>query len=448
VLSGYHRDQQIGEFVNRNTIYDRLMRQVLQGKHGGGKAPKQDDLNDDDIEILMETIALAAWYGGEGRVATVEDIRKACPLEQQAKLDKFISRTGGIFGLVAAFFFQESEILKKRGSFEFTHKSFGDYLTARRIMRQIKMIVEGQTKSAQHYSEGQALNDWYDLCNLQCLTYEVLTFLRQEMALIASASKAQISQWQNVLLALFNHNLIVGMPALNDTTLTFREANQRSQHAEEALLAALNACALATKEAVSPAWATSFTVGDLLHRLRGQEKSSKETIVTQCLDYCNFSGQVLYWQDLANAEAHKIDLSCANLSGANISGANLSGSYTLSANLSRANLSRAVLTGAILKDANLSHADLSNADLSNAYISNARLSNASISSANLSGASLTDANLSRAVLSNANLSRAVLTDANLTDANLSGASLTGANLTDANLTDANLTDANLSGTNL
>jgi hypothetical protein len=325
VLSGYHQNRQAGAFVNRNTIYDRLMRQILKGVHGGGKAPKHRSLSDEDIEILMETMALAAWYGGEGRVATLEGIRKVCPEDQQTKLEEFITQTGGIFGLVAAFFFQETETARGRGSFEFTHKSFGEYLTARRIIREVATIAVGRTQGARFYSEEQALKHWYSLCGQQRLSYEVLGFLRREVALVSEVSEAQVRQWQDVLLALFDRNLVDGMPALSDTTLAFREADRRARNAEEALFAALNACALVIDEPISPAWNSPLRAGELIHRLRGQDSSSRATIVTQCFAYIDFKGQALYWQDLGQVEAPKANLSRANLSDADLSDANLLG---------------------------------------------------------------------------------------------------------------------------
>ncbi len=72
------------------------------------------------------------------------------------------------------------------------------------------------------------------------------------------------------------------------------------------------------------------------------------------------------------------------------------------------------------------------------------LSGANLSGANLSGADLRRADLRRADLSGANLSRATLFDTNLSGADLSGATLFDTNLSGADLSGANLSGANLS----
>jgi tetratricopeptide (TPR) repeat protein len=91
---------------------------------------------------------------------------------------------------------------------------------------------------------------------------------------------------------------------------------------------------------------------------------------------------------------------------------------------------------------------LREADLSGALLFNIYLREANLSGADLSRAFLIQADLSGANLSGANLSRAFLGQADLIQANLSGADLSGANLRQADLREANLSGADLSGANL
>jgi hypothetical protein len=133
------------------------------------------------------------------------------------------------------------------------------------------------------------------------------------------------------------------------------------------------------------------------------------------------------------AQAHRADLSGANLSGADLRYADLSG----------ANLSGADLRDADLSGADLRYADLSGANLSGADLRDANLKDADLKDASLSGADLRAADLRRADLSGASLSGASLRDADLRGASLSGASLSGADLRDASMGGADLRDANL-----
>ncbi|MCT7956819.1 pentapeptide repeat-containing protein [Laspinema palackyanum] len=133
------------------------------------------------------------------------------------------------------------------------------------------------------------------------------------------------------------------------------------------------------------------------------------------------------------------------------------GFYLSGVNLSRVNfysadLSNADLSGVNFYSANLSNADLSNANLSNANLSNANLRGAYLGNANLSGAkligtSLSNANLNDANLSGTNLSGAYLCGTNFRDADLTAAKLISTNLNDAKLIGTNLSDAKLSGAN-
>ena len=96
----------------------------------------------------------------------------------------------------------------------------------------------------------------------------------------------------------------------------------------------------------------------------------------------------------------------------------------------------------------LCSANLAERGFALALLHEADLSSADLSGADLYGANVFGANLSGANLAGARLLNTVLTDANLADANLSGANLSGANLSGANLSGANLDGADLSGANL
>ncbi|BBD69604.1 pentapeptide repeat-containing protein [Nostoc commune NIES-4072] len=95
---------------------------------------------------------------------------------------------------------------------------------------------------------------------------------------------------------------------------------------------------------------------------------------------------------------------------------------------------------------NLSGASLLQVMLTGVNLEQTNLSNAELIGANLAGANLQQANLAGANLKQANLAGANLQQANLTGANLQQANLTGANLNSANLTNACLFDAILAET--
>ncbi|MFG6094072.1 pentapeptide repeat-containing protein [Leptothoe sp. ISB3NOV94-8A] len=136
-------------------------------------------------------------------------------------------------------------------------------------------------------------------------------------------------------------------------------------------------------------------------------------------------------------------LSNANLSNANLSNANLSNANLSNANLSKVDLERANLSGANLNRANLERAYFNRADLSNANLRGASLNRANLNRANLKEADFSIASLFKVKLSRANLQYTNLSNVNLCDANLSSANLDRANLCNANLSNANFDRADL-----
>ena len=73
---------------------------------------------------------------------------------------------------------------------------------------------------------------------------DLLRFLRDEIAL---RDDGEVEGWQNTLTGLFNRNLDIGPPMEAFSDKTYRPTEQKARNAEEALLAALNACARARK---------------------------------------------------------------------------------------------------------------------------------------------------------------------------------------------------------
>jgi len=97
--------------------------------------------------------------------------------------------------------------------------------------------------------------------------------------------------------------------------------------------------------------------------------------------------------DLANRILVFAFLHQANLSGVNFAGARLAGTNLFGADLSGANLAGASLLGAILAGANLTGANLTGADLRDAVLTGADLRDAVLTGANTDDANFTDANL-------------------------------------------------------
>ncbi|WP_072924619.1 pentapeptide repeat-containing protein [Microcystis aeruginosa] len=444
---------QFSQETNLNNIYENLLTAVHERgyeKNSRGHRAIEGIKKEDFVLILME-IALSCWHGN-GRTTTVREIEEHCENNGLKNLlknfqDSFQSDSqGSITRLLTAFYFRESGDLRgSEKTFEFTHKSFGEYLTARRIVDRVKQIHKKLQDSENDYDNDydprQALIAWATLCGPTAIDEYLFRFIVNQMQL---QSPDEVKQWQKTLGHLIEYLLVKGMPMENLTNCrNFQEEMRQARNAEEALLAVFNACGRVTKEISSIQWPSPEAFGNWLARLQGQRIDNKPMFVLDCLSFLDLQNCLLICRDLYKANLERANLERANLRVAILAEANLVG-----ANLAKANLVGANLVGANLREAFLAKANLRGAFLAKANLRVANLRGANLEGANLRGANLAKANLRVANLEGANLEGANLEGANLEGANLEGANLRWANLEGANLEGANLVEANLERANL
>lgn len=448
--------------INLNEIYADLVEAVHDrgyDKHRPYGPIRHMGLS--DFARVLEEIGLAAWHG-DGRTTTVSEIEEHCRASGlTALLDAFQEGAkAGVTRLLAAFFFRQyGQRTGGDRTFIFTHKSFGEYLTARRVVRAIEKIVrelERRAKDADEgWSEQEALEHWARVCGPSAVSPYLHFFLLNEVKLRPVES---LLQWQNHLATLFSHMLEQGMPMHRLPTKSFKESLFQSRNAEEALLVALNACARVTEQVSSIQQSSPTEFGAWFKRIQGQRDGDSSVIAAGCLSFLGLSGACLETADLYGANldfsqlsglmAHFACLDAASLEGvglrkADLGGASLRGAGLQKANLTEANLREANLTDATLRKARLVGADLRMVNLTGADLRKARFTGASLGEAVLKGA-----NLARADLREADLREADLRGTDLREADLRGADLRGADLREADLRKANIQRAKLQGADL
>jgi hypothetical protein len=338
----------------------------------------------------------------------------------------------GITRLLMAFYFRRAGVSESgEKTFEFTHKSFGEYLTAKRVVRLLGDIFDELQRHHENVDKGwderEALVRWIRLCGPTPLDKYLFKFIENEVRL---AGQAHAVAWQEMLCKLMGFELRNGMPMEAVNLSTYKEASRQARNAEESLIVVLNACAGVTKLPSDIDWPGSDRASfkTLLHRLLGHSGDLGNELTLNHLGYINLKGQHLASHEFFQANISDLDLHGADLSGASLKGANLSG----------ADLSGANLQSADLNHANLSGAELVWADLSSVTLRSGNLRMADLYGADLSGADLTRADLGQADLDNANLNSVNLRNADLSGANLSGANLDGADLKGVDLMGADL----------
>jgi uncharacterized protein YjbI with pentapeptide repeats len=403
--------------VNLNTIYYDLLRAVHERAYEKRRpyGPIRH-MNLGQFCRVLEEIGLAAWHG-DGRTTTVREIEEHCHSSGVGSLLNVFQEgaQAGVTRLLAAFFFRRyGERASGDPTFVFTHKSFGEYLAARRIVRAIERVnreLKSREKSPDEgWDEREALKHWAQICGSSALSQYLHSFLLNELTLRPSNG---IGEWQKCLSDLFTYMLRHGMPMEKLQIGSFKEAMIQSRNAEESLLAAMNGCARLTKQVSAVEYPGPYAFGTWFKRIQGQRLAPGSNLVAKCLSFLDLRGGTVVMGDFW---------------GANLEGADLRGSFAYYAGFYHANLEGANLGGALFIEANLRESNLTGARLEKARLQGANLQEANLERANLERADLEGANLERADLQGANLQGANLESANLDRANLEGANLDGAKL--------------------
>lgn len=473
-LSLERRQVELTEGTSPNEIYADLLKAVWENGYEQKSGRRlAGSIRYTEFAVILEEIALACWHGN-GRTITVAEVEACC---NSSRVRKIFGRLQGeleldsrdsIAYLLAASCCRESDRpYGKEKTFEFIHKSFSDYLVARRIANGLRSLHESLVRARdldEDFDEKDALAKWLAWCGPAPVDEHVFSFLQEEIRIRHERRTAEIADWQQTLCSLIDYAATYGLPTHGLETRPQLDAEVRQgRNAEEALLVVLSATARVTGSVSKIRWGSAEAFGILVSRLQHQRTGAANTLAFDCFDRLGLDNCILYAKDLLGANLSYSSLRFArlnlanlgganlreaNLGGANLSGANLRDAKLAGADLRDANLQDANLDGADLRDANLNGADLSGANLRGANLRDANLRDASLNEADLRSTNLRDTNLKDADLRNADLSRADLRDANLGRANLSRANLSRADLRDADFADTKLSDVNLRGADL
>ena len=118
--------------------------------------------------------------------------------------------------MLTAFYFRRAEgVQGTEPAFEFSHKSFGEYLVARRLVRQVKITAEERAwhrdTGYSGWSEEESLRHWIELCGPKTVDHDLFRFVEREMALEHDADP-QESELAKMLYGLLEWELRSGMP--------------------------------------------------------------------------------------------------------------------------------------------------------------------------------------------------------------------------------------------
>lgn len=343
--------------TNRNRIYADLLFSVYERPWGNKRNPQAKGISEHQFYTLLEEIALVTWRGG-GRTATLQSLQEHCGAQNANILKIFEqgSEEKGVHRLITAFYFRQGQReANQEKTFEFTHKSFGEYLTARRLVRELAEIHDqrrdNKSNSRKGWTMQQALTAWAQLTGNTPIDWDLLPFLRDEIALLPAdplvdgistakrerhAERPKPVELLQTLCELAGDVIANEMPMqeVKPILATFGEMNRQARNAELALLAAINACALTKEDGIhmvvipwseqneDERWKNSARAFEWFNRLRGQE-----------IGYRAFFSSLLAGLDLTG-----MDLNGSDLRGADLRGVNFFGADLYDANLDEANV--------------------------------------------------------------------------------------------------------------
>jgi uncharacterized protein YjbI with pentapeptide repeats len=458
--------------TNLNAVYADLLRAIYERGWTSHQHASLQGLEESDFYRLLEEIALASWHG-DGRTTTVREIESHCVT---SGLKSLLSRfRAGMVGdsktkvtqLLTAFYFrQNGQDQSGDETFEFTHKSFGEYLTARRIVREARLIqrklLERKNDPDEGWDERDALHRWTQICGPSPVDEYLLNFVRDEIRLEYLGNKENILLWQETFASLIEFTLAHGLPIERfNPRPAFFEENRLSRNAEEALLVVLNTCANLTREVSDIEWKDVTSFGTWILRLCKQRADYDDVLALQCLSYLNLNNCVLIGHNLHSANFSGSKLNNASLIGSDCRYAIFDDAQLTDVNFAYANIHGASFKNASLRNAslrgarlgtdasrqsfpmeeddytnsrrNFDNVDFEGADLRSAKLDLIALRAATLKGARLEGASLRWTNLQGADLREVSLRHAILQSTKLDDARMDGAKIHDAHLIDTPL---------------
>lgn len=377
---------------NRHELYTSLFDHVLSRAHrredGDGSNEAIDAAGRERLERMLEEVAIAAWHAGSDRAVPLPVVEARLREAGLAgELDRLSEkRDHALTALLDSFFCRGHQGTEHR-VVEFTHKSFGQFLTARRLVREIEAIHQRLGSGSDSEDAVGCLSRWLKLCGPATIDRGIFDFLQEGVQAAATAERKVVA-WHGTLVPLFTVCMADGMPLPAGETRG-RAVERQTRNAEVGLLAMLSVIIRATGTSLPRVKLPhQADLVPTLHRLFGPP--GERSIARQSLNALELTKA-----NLLDADLRDVDLTRANLEGANLMGASLWG-----ATLDGANLRNAALTGADLRGARLLDS-------------------------NLWGANLSGTDMRGALLMGADLRRSILTDTAQKDTDFTGADLTG-----------------------
>lgn len=328
-----------------NSVYERGWGDGIQKRLGPGKSMTLSEFN-----TLMQSFGLAAWLGGDARVASETDFLNTLKITRgDAAWEVFKRDNGTDINNLALNFYLKSNELSHRG-FEFTHKSFGEYLAARQIVEFAFSIFDLVDRSMD-----AAIQEWFKATKTGIISFEILRFIENEIRLRSEGDLDQLRLVRKAFERMAYSVMTNGH--VSASSPSFQSMLLYNINAETAVWSILSGLALRINEIVEEPeltnipWKSSHELSQTLHR----HHYSRFTSVSpaDCMSYLNGNGQNLV----------ALAIWSARLFGANLSSVSFESCNIFDADMRSANLQKASFI-----DCKITSSEFTSADFTNSII--------------------------------------------------------------------------------
>jgi len=426
---------------NLNAIYADLLVAVYERGYERRQFMPIKGMDYEDFVRILEEIGLSAWHG-DGRTTSVKEIEDHCRRSNLSKmLESFKEGAeAGVTRLLTAFYFREfGQRREGDKTFEFTHKSFGEYLTARRLIRAIRRIDQQRrrrmTDIDDGWSEVDALKNWIELCGPTAIDPFLAKLLRNEVSL---QDPDVLADWHGSLTQLVEWMFAYGMPVDEVTPRPARFAMeaQFARNASETLFIALNACARARGVQTQIRWPKPESLSAWLGALKPAQSDDEWPEAMLALSHLDLTDCVLMFRNLYHA-----DFTDSALTSASMEVAILAEAHFERTEAQNVGLTYSLFFGARFLQTNLSNSEGIAANFLQSEFDDVQFNGSKIQGSAFIQSKLRDVTFDGARIDGGNFDGAEISDSSFVQALLDHSQFRSATLRNCDFTDATLIDA-------
>ena len=429
--------------TNLNEVYADLLDSVHKRKYADNRPHKSiNKIDKSNFIRILEEIALTVWHEN-GRTASINQIMRQC---EAAGISEYFDELksgaeSGVIRLLMAFYFREFDGGQGEKTFEFTHKSFGEYLTARRIMLELDIVCDeverGRKNAGRGYTLKQAFVEWIKVCGSQRIDEYLRDFLDGEISILSESEngRSKIRKYQELLIELINISVNEQSPVKELMFKSFEQDLRHSRNSEIALLELHSLCAKITNNIIkNNNDVFEFYFSDWLNRLSYRMKAKINHLD---LSHCAFSDNYLDC-DLNSVCLDNTTMFMNDFYGSDISSASMKNCKFSKCSFHSVNLDNSDFTNTRCIDLNFDYGKLNYTVFNNVKLVGVGFINAEMKNVDFTNANLDSVDFINTNLKNANFNNAKLRAINFTNANLENANFEGTNHEEAIFTGANL----------